>query len=214
MTNKIETLKKIYDRGIIAVIRTESAKKAKKISKATKDGGIDIIEITMTVPGALDIIEELADTYRDSKITIGAGSVLDAETARSCILKGAEFVVGPALNYDMIKLCNRYNVIVAAGAMTPTEVINAMEAGADIVKIFPASLFGSKIIKSIKGPIPQARLMPTGGVNKENVKEWINAGSFAVGVGGAICSGAKDNDYKKITDDAQDFVKKIKETRG
>lgn len=213
MSNKLDILRKIKDRGIIAVVRAENAGIAKKISEAAKKGGVDIIEITMTVPGALDVIKDLSSIYNSEDITVGAGSVLDAETARSCILAGAEFIVGPSLNIEMIKMCNKYDMAVAAGAMTPTEVVNALEAGADIVKIFPASLFGPKIIKAIKGPIPQARLMPTGGVHKDNVKDWIKAGSFAVGAGSAICSGADDNNYKKVTKDSKEFIKKIENAR-
>lgn len=213
MTDKLEILQKIKERGIIAVVRAENEEKAKKISEASQKGGVDIIEITMTVPGAVDVIKELAKTYNSDEITIGAGSVLDAETARTCILAGAEFVVGPSLDRDMIKMCNKYDVPVAAGAMTPTEVVNALEAGADIVKIFPGSLFGPKIIKAIKGPIPQARLMPTGGVSQDNVKDWIKAGSFAVGAGSSICAGADSDDYEKVTNDAKEFIEKINEVR-
>ena len=212
MSDKLDILEKIEDRGIIAVVRAENANIAKKISRAAKKGGVDIIEITMTVPGALDVIKELSNTY--DEIIIGAGSVLDAETARSCMLAGAEFIVGPSLNKEMIRICNKYDIPVAAGAMTPTEVVNALEAGADIVKIFPASLFGPKIIKAINGPIPQARLMPTGGVHKDNVQEWIKAGSFAVGAGSAICSGADKGDYEKVKNDSQEFIELIKQARN
>lgn len=213
MSNKMENLNRIKETGIVAVVRAESPGEALKITEAAKKGGIEAIEITMTVPGAVDVIKELAETYTDNEVLVGAGSVLDAETARTCIMAGAQFVVGPTFDREMVNLCNRYDVAVVAGAMTPTEVINAMEAGSDVVKIFPATLFGPKIVKAINGPIPQAKLLPTGGVNIDNVQDWINAGSFAVGAGSAICAGAKTGDYEKVTRDAAAFIKKIKEAR-
>lgn len=215
MSDKLKILGKIKDRGIVAVVRAQTSREALKISEAASNGGVDIIEITMTVPGAVDVIKELTETYENKAedITIGAGSVLEAETARACILAGAEFIVGPSVNKGMIDTCNKYDIAVAAGAMTPTEVVNAMEMGADIVKVFPAGLFGPSIIKAIKGPIPQARLLPTGGVDQDNVKKWIKAGSFAVGAGSAICAGAKTNNFEKVTKDAQEFIKKIREAR-
>jgi len=167
----------------------------------------------MTVPGAIDVIKRLTETYNNNEILIGAGSVLDAETARCCILAGAEYIVGPALNEEVIRLCNRYQKVVMPGAMSVTEVIKAMEAGADVVKVFPATLFGPRIIKAIKGPLPQAPLLPTGGINVDNVAEWIKAGSFAVGVGGALTTGAKRGDYEEVTKTAKEFIKRIKAAR-
>jgi len=211
---KMKTLEMIKECGIVPVIRAESALQAKKITEAVKDGGINVIEITMTVPGAIDVIDELTEEYSDdSEVVFGAGSVMDGETARNAILAGAEFIVGPALDEGMIKVANRYQKPVVPGAMTPTEVKKAMEAGADIVKIFPASMFGPKIIKAIKGPIPQAELLPTGGVDHSNVKDWIDAGSFAVGAGSAIVGGAKEGDYQKVKEDAARFVELIEEAR-
>lgn len=215
MKDKFKIIEKIHDRGIVAVVRANTGEEALKISEAANKGGVDIIEITMTVPGAVDVIKELTEIYenKEEDITIGAGSVLDGETARACILAGAEFIVGPSVNKGMINICNKYDITVAAGAMTPTEAVNAMEMGADIVKVFPAGLFGPSIIKAIKGPIPQARLLPTGGVDQDNVKKWIEAGSFAVGAGSAICAGAKTDNFEKVTRDAKEFVKKIEEAR-
>ena len=211
---KMKTLEMIKECGIVPVIRAESALQAKKITEAVKDGGINVIEITMTVPGAIDVIDELTEEYSDdSEVVFGAGSVMDGETARNAILAGAEFIVGPTLDEGMIKVANRYQKPVVPGAMTPTEVKKAMEAGADIVKIFPASMFGPKIIKAIKGPIPQAELLPTGGVDHSNVKDWIDAGSFAVGAGSAIVGGAKEGDYQKVKEDAARFVELIEEAR-
>lgn len=210
---KNESLKRIKNTGIVAVIRAENPKKAIKIADAVKAGGLKSIEITMTVPGAIDVIKELANNYSIDEILIGAGSVLDAQTARLCILAGAEYIVGPTLNEDMIKMANRYQKVVMPGAMSVTEVQKAMELGADVVKIFPASLFGPKIIRAIKGPLPQAPLIPTGGVNLDNVTDWIKAGSFAVGVGSALVSGAKEGDFERITNNAKEFINKIKKAR-
>ncbi len=208
-------LSKIEKSGIVPVIRAEDKGQAINITEAVKEGGIKVLEITMTVPGAISVIKELSDKYRDDPdITIGAGSIIDGETARNAILAGAEFVVGPSLNREMIEMANRYQKVVIPGAMTPTEVVKAMEAGADVVKIFPAAFFGPKIIKAIKGPIPQARLLPTGGVNHDNVKEWFKAGSFAVGAGSAIVKGAEEGDFDKVRDNAARFVELIAEVRN
>src|SRR6056297_760365 len=212
--NKFENLKRIEETGIVAVIRADNPEKALKIAEAVKTGGLTAIEITMTVPGAIDVIKELADNYNKDEILIGAGSVLDAETSRACILAGAEYIVGPTLNENTIKMANRYQKPVIPGAMSVTEVQKAMESGADVVKIFPATLFGPKIIKAIKGPLPQAPLMPTGGVSLDNVKDWIKAGSLAVGVGSSLSKGAKTGDYEQVTETAKEFIRLIKEARS
>jgi len=211
--SKWDDLKRVEESGIVAVVRAENADEALKITEAVKKGGIKAIEITMTVPGAIDVIDELTDEYSKDEILIGAGSVLDAETARACILAGAEYIVSPSFDAETVALCNRYQKAVMPGAMTVTEVVNAMQTGADIVKIFPATLFGPKIIKAVKGPVPHAPLMPTGGVNLDNVKEWIKAGSYAVGVGSSLTKGAKTGDYDQVTETAKEFVKLIKEAR-
>src|SRR5690554_309059 len=214
MLTKAEVLKRIEDIGIVTVVRAENPEQALKITEAVKEGGIPAIEITMTVPGAVDVIKELAKVYSNQEILIGAGTVLDSETARTCILAGAEYVVSPGTDMDTIKLCNRYQKVVMPGCMTVTEVIKAMEAGADVIKVFPATLFGPKIIKAIKGPVPQAALLPTGGVNTDNVAEWIKAGSLAVGAGSALTAGAKKGDYEQVTATAKTFIKRIREARA
>ena len=214
LISKIKNLKRIAETGIVAVVRAENPDQALKIAEAVRAGGIQAIEITMTVPGAIDVIKKLTEIYNNNEILIGAGSLLDAETARCCILVGAEYIVGPALNEEVIRLCNRYQKIVIPGAMSVTEVVKAMEAGADVVKIFPAELFGPKIIEAIKGPLPQAPLLPTGGVNLNNVDQWIIAGSFAVGVGGALTGGAKKGDYDEVKRTAIEFIKKIRSTKN
>lgn len=213
MLEKLENLKRIEETGIVAVVRAENAEKALKIAEAVKAGGLQAIEITMTVPGAVDVIRELAKTYSREDILLGAGSVLDSETARACLLAGAEYIVSPTFDRETVKLCNRYQKVVMPGCMSVTETQQAMEAGADIIKIFPATLFGPKIIRAINGPLPQAPLLPTGGVNVDNVAEWIKAGSFAVGVGSALTAGAKKDDYEQVTATAKEFIKRIKAAR-
>lgn len=210
---KEEVISKIKDSGLVAVVRAENSEQASKITEACIAGGVAAIEITFTVPGAVDVIKELALKYSSGEIILGAGTVLDAETARAAILAGAQYIVSPCLNVETVKLCNRYQVACAPGAMTIKEVVECMEAGADIIKIFPGELFGPAIIKAIKGPIPQAQMMPTGGVNLDNVADWIRAGAIAVGAGGSLTAGAKKGDYASITDIAKQFVQKIKEAR-
>ncbi len=211
--NKIEVLQKICDCGVVAVVRAESAEQAIKISDACVEAGINAIEITFTVNGAVDVIKQLAAANKDGKILIGAGTILDPETARAAILAGAQFIVSPCLNTEVVKLCNRYQVACMPGAMTVKEAVECMEAGADIVKVFPGELFGPAIIKAFKGPLPQVRLMPTGGVNLDNVGEWIKAGSVAVGVGGNLTAGAKKGDYQSIVTIGKQFVEKVKQAR-
>lgn len=211
---KSEVLNRIYKTGIVAVVRAESLEKARKIVDACIQGGIDIVEITMTVPGAVNLIEELSSEFSPEEVVIGAGTVLDAPTAAMSFRAGANFIVAPAFCEETVKFCNINQVAVVPGAMTPTEVLAAKKAGADVVKVFPADLFGPKIIKNLKGPLPKAKLLPTGGVNVENVDQWIKAGSFAVGVGGALTAGAKTEDYKKITETGKEFLRKIREARA
>ncbi len=212
--DKKMVLKKISDCGVVAVVRAENAEQAVKIADACAAADIAALEITFTVPGAADVIKKLAEVYNKGEILVGAGTVLDPETARAAILAGAQYVVSPCLNVETVKLCNRYQVACMPGAMTIKEVVECMEAGADIVKIFPGELFGPAIIKAVKGPIPQAPLMPTGGVSLENVNEWIKAGAVAVGVGGNLTAGAKKGDYQSITNIGRQFVDKVRQARG
>ena len=212
--DKEKVITKICDAGIVAVVRAEDSETAMRITDACIEGGVAAIELTFTVPGAHKVIEELAKKYTSDQIILGAGTVMDSETARVAILSGAEYIVSPYFNAETVKLCNRYRVPCMPGAMTIKEVVEAMEAGADIVKIFPGEAFGPKIIKAIKGPIPYAKMMPTGGVSVDNVAEWIKAGAVAVGAGGALTAGAKTGDYASITRIGREFVQKIKEARG
>lgn len=211
--NRIKTIQQISESGVVAVIRAESKEQGIKIIEAVKKGGIKALEITMTVPGAVDIIKEISKIYKDDDVIIGAGTVLDPETARACILAGAKYIVSPSLNTDTIRLCNRYRIPVMPGTMTIKEAIEALELGAEIIKVFPGSAFGPSIIKAFKGPVPQGNYMPTGGVSLENVKDWINAGAVAVGTGGSLTKGAKTGDYDLVTETARKFVEAVKEAR-
>jgi 2-dehydro-3-deoxyphosphogluconate aldolase/(4S)-4-hydroxy-2-oxoglutarate aldolase len=214
MVSKQEVVSKIKEGGLVAVVRAESSEQAFKITEACIAGGVAAIEITFTVPGADDVIKDLAKKYKSGEIIIGAGTVLDPETARAAILAGAQYIVSPCLNAETVRLCNRYQVACMPGAMSVKEVVECMEAGADIVKIFPGELFGPAIIKAIKGPLPQATMMPTGGVGLDNVGEWIKAGAVAVGVGGKLTGGAKTGDYESITTIAKQFIEKIRAARA
>ncbi|HEY8499426.1 MAG TPA: bifunctional 2-keto-4-hydroxyglutarate aldolase/2-keto-3-deoxy-6-phosphogluconate aldolase [Clostridia bacterium] len=211
---KEQIIARICEAGLVAVVRAENEDKAVRITEACLDGGAAAIEITFTVPGAHKVIESLAKRFSEDQIILGAGTVLDPETARIAILSGANYIVSPSLNLDTVKLCNRYRIACMPGAMTIREVIECLESGADIIKIFPGELFGPKIIKSIKGPIPQAELMPTGGVSVENAAEWIKAGAVALGVGSSLTAGAKTGDYGKITETAKLFIDRIKQARA
>jgi 2-dehydro-3-deoxyphosphogluconate aldolase/(4S)-4-hydroxy-2-oxoglutarate aldolase len=172
--------------GIVPVVRTTSAESALKSVEAIFKGGVRAAEVTMTVPGAIKALEKLADQFGD-KIILGAGTVLDPETARACMLAGAQFFVTPTLKHSTIEMVRRYSKVICCGALTPTEVLTAWEAGADVVKVFPANMVGGpKYIKALKGPLPQVEMIPTGGVNLETAGEFLKAGACAVAVGGEL----------------------------
>jgi len=209
---KWDVLNSIVSGGLVAVVRAESGEQAKRIAAACLEGGLSAIEITYTVPNATEIIGELGRTY-GSSIVLGAGTVLDPETARMAILAGAQYVVGPSFNVETARLCNRYQVPYVPGIMTIREAQEALEHGADILKVFPGELFGPQIIKSIKGPLPQANLLPTGGVSLENVEQWIVAGAVAVGIGGQLTAGAKSGDYAAVAAYARKMLEKIRVAR-
>ncbi|MEP7271085.1 MAG: bifunctional 2-keto-4-hydroxyglutarate aldolase/2-keto-3-deoxy-6-phosphogluconate aldolase [Acidobacteriota bacterium] len=211
---KLDILTRITDAGLVAVVRADTADQALHITEALLEGGCPAIEVTFTIPSAQRVIESLAARYKPSELILGAGTVLDPETARIAILSGATYVVSPALNVKTVRLCNRYQVPIMPGAMSIREVIEAMEVGADIIKLFPGEAFGPGMIKSIKGPLPQAPLMPTGGVDIGNVGEWIKAGAVAVGVGGSLIGGAKTGDYAAITKMAREFLERIRAARA
>ncbi len=212
--DKEKILMRIQDCGIVAVIRAESADKAERIVDACMEGGVAAIELTFSVPHVDRVIETLSYKYDPEDIILGAGTVMDAATARIAMLSGAQYIVSPYLDLETLKMCNRYRVPMMPGVMSVREAVTAMENGADILKIFPGDLFGPKIIKDILGPIPYAKMMPTGGVNADNVGEWIKAGAVAVGAGSSLTAGAKTGDYKLITETAKKFVANIKAARG
>ncbi|MFP7171644.1 bifunctional 4-hydroxy-2-oxoglutarate aldolase/2-dehydro-3-deoxy-phosphogluconate aldolase [Terribacillus sp. 7520-G] len=211
---KAEVLAKLTDQGIVAVVRADSAEEAIRISDACIEGGITGIEVTFTVKDADQVIKRLADLYKENTdVVVGAGTVLDSTTARLAILAGASFIVSPTFDADTAKLCNLYQVPYLPGCMTIGEIKQAMEAGADIIKLFPGSVFGPDFIKAVKAPLPQANIMPTGGVDLENIGNWLKNGAAAVGVGGNLVAPAATGDYAKITSIAQQYVEKVMEAR-
>ncbi len=201
--------------GLIPVVRVSSAQEAMEVADAIKEGGCSFIEITMSVQGAIDVIRELSRKYED-EIIMGAGTILDPETGRAALLAGAQFIVSPSLNLDLIHLAHRYSAVVIPGAMTPTEILLAWNAGADMVKVFPAGqLGGPEYLKALRGPLPQILLVPTGGVNLQNTGAFIKAGAAAVGVGGELVdkNAVKEKKFNIITENTRAFLKIIRETR-
>jgi 2-dehydro-3-deoxyphosphogluconate aldolase/(4S)-4-hydroxy-2-oxoglutarate aldolase len=215
MTHK-QILSFITEVGIVPVVRTTSAESAIRAIEAIYNGGIRAAEITMTVPGAIRALEKVADQFGD-KIVLGAGTVLDPETARSCMLAGAEFFVTPSLRLSTIEIVKRYSKVICPGALTPTEVITAWEAGADVVKIFPAgNVGGPKYIKALKGPFPQIEMIPTGGVNLETTGEFLKAGACAVAVGGELvdAKSIKEGRYDVIEQRAKQYLEAVAKARA
>jgi 2-dehydro-3-deoxyphosphogluconate aldolase/(4S)-4-hydroxy-2-oxoglutarate aldolase len=211
---KEEIVAKLREIGLVPVLRAESEEQALAIASAIADGGVTVLEITMTVPGAVRVMARLTKERPD--LLIGAGTVLDPETARICMLEGAQFVVSPALNLKTIEMCHRYSIPVLPGALTPTEVVTAWQAGADVIKIFPASaLGGAKYLKSLKAPLPQVEMIPTGGVSLATAREFLDAGAFALGVGAdlvdtkAMAAGQPE----KITASAKKYLEIVREFR-
>lgn len=211
--DKETVIQRIQEVGLVAVVRANNADEAKKITKACIDGGVPAIEITFTVPRAHEIIAELADTYSEEEIILGAGTVLDSETARIAILYGAQYIVSSSFNPETARLCNRYRVPYMAGCMTLKEIVDAMEGGVDIIKVFPGDMLGVKFIKAVLGPMPQVKMMPTGGVDADNIGEWIDAGVVACGAGSSLTKGAKTGDYAAITEAAKKFIANINTSR-
>lgn len=212
---KSEVLKSLRETGLVPVLRAESVDKALALAEAIAAGGVNVLEVTMTVPGAIQVMRKLAEQRPD--ILVGAGTVLDAETARMCILEGAQFVVSPALNLQTIEMCHRYSIAVLPGALTPTEVVTAWQAGADVVKVFPASaLGGAKYLTALKGPLPQIDLIPTGGVSLATAADFLAAGAFALGVGSdlvdtkAMAAGKPEI----VTESARKYLAIVKEHRA
>lgn len=213
--NKAAIINQIIDTGLIPVIRAESSDIAMRAVDAIREGGISVLEITMTVPGAIRVIEEVVRRFGDDAI-VGAGTVLDSETARACMLAGAQFIVSPALDLRTISCCRRYSVPVMPGAMTPSEVVTAWKAGADLVKVFPANAVGGPgYIKALKAPLPQIQLVPTGGVSLKTAADFIKAGASALGVGSDLVDTAalRAGEDKAITSRARQFIEIVKSAR-
>jgi len=214
--NKIEVLQRIRDTGVIPVVRAESSDQAMLAVAALKAGGLDVIEVTMTVPGAIDVIQALAVKYGDETL-IGAGTVLDPETAQACIQAGAQFIVSPALNEETISLCRAQDVAIFPGALTPTEVVRAWKTGADAVKVFPAgAVGGASYLKALKAPLPQIELIPTGGVSLKTAADFIKAGAMALGVGADLVDpkDLREGDSALITGRARQFLEIVQLTRA
>lgn len=214
--NKADLIDRIRSCGILPVIRAGSADEARSLVEAVFAGGVDVMEITMTVPEAPRLIAELSSEY-EGRMLIGAGTVLDRRSARECIEAGAKFVVSPALNFDTIAYCNELEIVVIPGALTPTEVVNAWDAGADIVKVFPAgALGGPRYLRSLKAPLPSIKLIPTGGVSLETAGEFIKAGAEAVGVGADLADtdAIRSGNSGRITALAQKYRAAIAKARG
>ncbi|MFR3686808.1 MAG: bifunctional 4-hydroxy-2-oxoglutarate aldolase/2-dehydro-3-deoxy-phosphogluconate aldolase [Enterococcus sp.] len=204
---KMERLTRIEHAGVVAVVREDSQKRAIEAARAVIKGGIKGIEVTFSVPQADQVIAQLKEEYQnDSSVAIGAGTVLDAVTARLAILAGAEFIVSPCFDQATAEMCNLYQVPYLPGCMTITEMQQAMKSGADIVKLFPANNFTPQMIKAAKAPLPHANIMPTGGVNLENIAAWKQAGAIVVGVGGNLFKGVKDDNYELVSQTAKQYI--------
>ncbi|MDY7578765.1 bifunctional 2-keto-4-hydroxyglutarate aldolase/2-keto-3-deoxy-6-phosphogluconate aldolase [Herbaspirillum sp. RTI4] len=210
---KITILQRILSGGMVAIVRADSAEAALALAEACISGGITALEVAFTTPDTLDVLKTLRQRH-GADVLLGAGTVLDPETARMAILAGAQFIISPSVNVETIRMCNRYQVPAMPGAMTPTEIVTALEAGADIVKIFPGDSFSPSYIKALRAPLPHAPLMPTGGVTLENMEEWFRYGSVAVGIGSSLTGPAQTGDYAAVTVKARAFVHRMKEIKA
>lgn len=213
---KERTLASILEVGIVPIVRCDSSRQAIEAAKAIYRGGLRALEVTMTVPGAIRVLEKVADEFGD-RVILGAGTVLDPETARICMLAGAEFIVTPSLNVRTIEMCRRYSKAILPGALTPTEILTAWDAGADMVKVFPAgNLGGPSYIKALKGPLPQIHMVPTGGVGLENAAAFLQAGASAIAVGSDLVSkkALDSGDYEQITKLARQFLEVVAQARA
>jgi 2-dehydro-3-deoxyphosphogluconate aldolase/(4S)-4-hydroxy-2-oxoglutarate aldolase len=213
--SKESQLQHVLDSGIVAVVRSPNSQQLVEVARALADGGVSVIEITMSVPNALDVLRQVRQAMGD-RVLLGAGTVLDPETARAVLLSGAEYIVAPTLNLDVVRLCQRYDKLVMPGAFTPTEILTAWEAGADIVKVFPADCVGPEFFKAMRGPLPQVRLMPTGGVDLNTAADFLKAGACCLGVGSQLVEpkAVADRDFDRIRDLARQYVNMVKKVRS
>lgn len=213
---KVWVLKRIEEVGIVPVVRASSSEEAVAVAEIIREGGIPIVEITMTVPGAITVIAELSKRYGD-EVLVGAGTVLDPETARSCIAAGAQFIISPALNIQTIELCKLQRIAIFPGALTPTEVVTAWDAGADAIKVFPCSAVGgASYLRALKAPLPDVRLVPTGGVSLATAKDFVAAGAWALGVGADLVNtkAIKAGDRESVVTAARSYVAAVREARA
>jgi 2-dehydro-3-deoxyphosphogluconate aldolase/(4S)-4-hydroxy-2-oxoglutarate aldolase len=210
-----ENLQRVLDSGIVAILRAPSSEQLINVARALFEGGIDVIEVTLTVPDALEVLAAVKKEM-GSRVLLGAGTVLDPETARAALLAGAEFIVAPVVNLDVIRLCKRYDKPVMPGAFTPTEILTAWEAGADLIKVFPSDSVGPGYIKALRGPFPQIRLMPTGGVNLQTLPDFVKAGACAVGVGSSLVEpqAVRDGNMDRLRDLAAQYMHVLKAARA
>src|SRR5215467_7647719 len=212
---KEDQLRRVLDCGIVAVVRSPDSNLLVEVARALADGGVSVVEITMTVPNALDVLRQVRQALGD-RLLLGAGTVLDPETARAVLLAGAEFIVSPTLNVEVIRMCQRYDKLVMPGTFTPTEILAAWEAGADIIKVFPAEVVGPAYFKALRGPLPQIRVMPTGGVDLTTAAAFLKAGACCLGVGSQLVEPeavAKGN-FGRIRDLAKQYSAIVKQTRA
>jgi 2-dehydro-3-deoxyphosphogluconate aldolase/(4S)-4-hydroxy-2-oxoglutarate aldolase len=207
-------LRRVLDCGIVAVVRSHDSQHLVEVARALADGGVHVVEITMTVPNALDVLSHVHSALGD-RLLLGAGTILDAETARAALLAGAEYIVAPTVNLDVIRLCQRYDKLVMPGAFTPTEILTAWEAGADIVKVFPADVVGPAFFKAMRGPLPQIRLMPTGGVDLTTAAAFLKAGACCLGIGGQLVEprAVAERNFERIRELARQYVAIVKQTK-
>jgi 2-dehydro-3-deoxyphosphogluconate aldolase/(4S)-4-hydroxy-2-oxoglutarate aldolase len=212
--SKEDQLRRVLDCGIVAVVRSQDSGQLVEVCRALVDGGVSVVEITMTVPNALEVVSQVRRALGD-RVLLGAGTILDAETARAALLAGAEYLVAPTLNLDVIRLCRRYDKMVMPGCFTPTEVLTAWEAGADIVKVFPADVVGPAFFKALRGPLPQIRLMPTGGVDLSTAADFLRAGACCLGVGTQLVEPktVAEGNFDRIRDLARQYRAIVQETR-
>ena len=211
---KFDVLNRLAECGVVAVVRAKSEEEAINIGKACTDGGVKGIEVTFTVPGADNVIKALKKAIPADKLIVGAGSVLDSEIARVAILAGAEFIVAPSFSAEVAKLCNRYQVPYIPGTQTIKEIVTAMESGCDVIKVFPGDMLGPNFIKDVKGPIPYANLMPSGGVNLENAGEWIEKGALLISSGSHLTAPATKGDMAETTARAKQYVEAVQTARA
>src|SRR5438105_10886910 len=212
--SKEAQLRQVLDCGIVAVVRSPDSQQLVEVARALADGGVSVVEITMSVPNALEVLRQVRQAL-GHRLLLGAGTVLDSETARAVLLAGAEYIVAPTLNLDVIRLCQRYDKLVMPGAFSPTEILKAWEAGADIVKVFPADAVGPAFFQALRGPLPQVRLMPTGGVDLNTAAAFLKAGACCLGVGGQLVEpkAVAERNFERIRELARQYVAIVKRTR-